>query len=340
MYISLQNGSHKYLPYDRVTTNDGIVFEIQSGNLQGEKSVIGRPKFFSKDFFNPNLGSVYWCNSEWFKIPISPQLYPLSNRLIKSRNQNYSIPTLEMISVLEYYSLPFENIKEHFRPVSNISDPQGKSCKANKDAREILRLLKSEGLDGVVGIGGSIMMGLSSDYSDIDLEVYGMENLTAVINSLFAHRKTTPRSVEELKKRYGQFNEQFKALISLEEYVSYESAKRNRGYFNGTKLTINVVDVASHPTIPMESFEAKVDLVGIVAYNYHARTHPAYFRINLFDRTGTQTDKEVEVISLSRVFIDQVRLNDTCLIRGYQNSKGNRLVVHHAYGGIKHVNIK
>ena len=107
-----------------------------------------------------------------------------------------------------------------------------------------------------------------------------------------------------------------------------------------TKLTINVVDITNHPQIPTESFETKSDLVGIVKNDRHIYTHPAVFDINLCDDSGVQINEEMKVISLSRVFIGQVKLNDVCFIRGYFNPKQNSLIVHHSFGWIKSTNIK
>ncbi|MEW5897123.1 MAG: hypothetical protein AB1668_05495 [Nanoarchaeota archaeon] len=327
--------SSKYLPYDRIVSNDGIVFEVQSGNSPDEHFVIGRPKFFAKELFAPSLGSVYWCDQDWFKIPLSPQLYPQSNRLIRAINPTYCIQTLEDISVLEYYSIPIENIVGHFIPVNSPSELPTKQCKTNRDAREMLELLRSEGLGNVIGIGGSIMMGLSGDYSDIDLEVYGAENLDAVVDSLLAHKKVTPRSIEELERRYEAFNEQFKSWISLEEYIFMEKRKINRGYFNGTKLTINTVDKVNHPKIPTERFEHNVNIIGVVTDDHHTFTHPASFGVRSIYSERAPTAHEVAVTSLSRIFIDPTKLGETCEIRGYLNAGKDKLIVHHLYGGIK-----
>lgn len=318
----------KFLPYDRIISKEGIVFEVQSGYKLADKTVIVRPKYFPVNLYEPNLGNVYSCDNHLFKIPVKPLLYILSGCVIKKANNGYCIPELEDIGIKEYYEIPLEQIVQHFTPRDRFFFQRLPKNKVEKKTKELIELLDAEGFAEVVGIGGSAMMGLTSEFSDIDLVIYGLDKVEHVMTFLREVVDIGPRTADELKSRYMKLSEQFRAFMSFEEYRMHEFGKSHRGYVDGIKLTINIVDPVKHPYIVKGSFYDITDFSGEVIDDRLGITHPS----EVIVKSDT---KSIRVVSLSRVFIDQVKQRDLCSVKGYILSDRETVVVHDFFGGIK-----
>lgn len=318
----------KFLPYDRIVSKEGIVFEVQSGYQHDDKSLVGRPKFFPTELYDSTLGNVYACGNHLFKIPVTPLLYVLSARIIKRVSEEYCIPELEAIGVREYYEVPLEQIVQHFTPKDRKNLQRTPKNKVEKKTKELIELLDSEGFSDIIGVGGSIIMGITSKFSDIDLVIYGLDNVESVMAVLQEVADISPRTENELQRRYRKLSKQFRAFMSFEEYLMHESAKRYRGYIGRIKLTINVVDPFKHPSIVKGPFFDMTDFSGEVIDDRSSLTHPS--ELSVESDTGS-----MKVVSLSRIFIDQVKQRDLCSVRGYLLSDQRTVVVHDSFGGIK-----
>ena len=325
--------SDYFLPYDRIITTEGIVFEVQSGFKSKDKSLIGRPKFFPKRFHESTIGDVYWCGDDFFKIPVTPELYVLSNHIIKRVNGEYCIPELERVGIREYCDIPLEQIVQHFTPRDKTFLEKNPTNDPEKNAQDLHSLLDAAGLTEVIGIGGSMLMGLSSRYSDIDLVIYGPENTENVIAVLQKEVDIHPRTESEYKMRYDKLSKQFRSFMSFDEYVAQESSKKMRGYVNGVKLTINVVDPENHPSVIRGPFGELAEHFGVIVDDTHSLTHPSRLLLHDSD-TNIMT-----IVSLSRIFSSQVKLGDQCSVQGYLHSDQKTIVVHDSFGGIKRKSI-
>jgi predicted nucleotidyltransferase len=324
--------NQKYAPYDRIVTQEGIVFEVQGSVMPG--SLVGRPKLFLKSMYRECLGEVYDFGQDYFKIPLTPQLYVLSNEIIRNANKAYCLPELEGLHILEYYGIPFGDIVQHFNPREYTHFRKECRNSVERNAKDLVDLLSSEGFPDNVAVSGSVMMGLSNAHSDIDLVIYGTENVSAVIDVLYKKAFVQRRTKEEFEKRYGALSEQFRSFMTFEEYLAHESSKWHRGYFKGTKLTVNVVDMTKHPSIITDRFGKLMDLSGRVIEDNRASVHPSEVLIEV-DKSDALSDDYLMVRSLSRMFINQVRKGDLCQVRGHVCSGAWFVVIHEAFGGIK-----
>jgi predicted nucleotidyltransferase len=134
--------------------------------------------------------------------------------------------------------VPIIDIKKHYTPVEALERIRNKE---NLDSLEYMilemaSLLRSSACIpwNSIGASGSVMMGLHTLNSDIDLVVYGSENCKRVysaIETLFedSHYPLKPYSLDELK---GLFDFRSKdTLVSLEDFVKTESRKVLQGKF-------------------------------------------------------------------------------------------------------------
>jgi predicted nucleotidyltransferase len=93
------------------------------------------------------------------------------------------------------------------------------------------------------GISGSVLVGLHSTQSDIDLVVYGRENSVAVraaLKKLLQEKEAvTPYGREGLRRRYDE--RQSSTPVSFNDYVFHEARKTFQGFFEGREFFIRYV---------------------------------------------------------------------------------------------------
>lgn len=115
-----------------------------------------------------------------------------------------------------------------------------------RDALDLVELLEGEaGIpSGSVGISGSILVGLATSSSDIDLIVYGERSCLAVheaLEELLEKGGELQRlSVEDARRLYVERG----AKVPLERYVEQERRKVYQGRFRGRRFFIRFVKEA------------------------------------------------------------------------------------------------
>jgi len=144
--------------------------------------------------------------------------------------------------------VPITDIKKHYTPVEELKRIRNKENPDSLESMimEMASLLKSSARISwnSIGASGSVMVGLHTLNSDIDLVVYGSENCRRVysaIETLFKDPccQLKPYSLDELKRLY--YFRSKDTLVGFEDFFKTESRKVLQGKFMGRDYFIRFV---------------------------------------------------------------------------------------------------
>lgn len=136
-------------------------------------------------------------------------------------------------------SVPRERVRRIYDPRARLEELRatGGGDPVEGDALGFASLLLQEaGVDGrALGLSGSLLIGLHTDRSDLDLVVYGTENCWAVHRALRKLRAAggpvEPLDAQELAALY--VSRGASAFCSPQAYAKYERAKAMQGLYRG-----------------------------------------------------------------------------------------------------------
>lgn len=146
------------------------------------------------------------------------------------------VPEVDLSSIIHVY-----------KPKEKLGELKKKSqlCELENQALLLTEILKREANIRLsdIGITGSILVGLYTDKSDIDIIVYGVENCLRVhdaMQELLASKRFVSRyNLEDLMKLY-QFRVK-DTIMSFEDFLRHETRKSFQGIFNGKEFFIRYV---------------------------------------------------------------------------------------------------
>jgi predicted nucleotidyltransferase len=221
---------------DFIETKHGLIFDVK-GVVHPLDRVIAFIRYYPSE-----TGERKGKKQSYEKV------YSLSRRYewLKKNFPEYLVYDQVFDEVL--CEVPICDIKKHYTPVEVLERIRNKE---NPDSLEytllkMASLLKSSARIpwNTIGASGSVMVGLHTSNSDIDLVVYGSENCRRVylaIETLFedSHCPLKPYSLDELK---GLFDFRSKdTLVGFEDFVRTESRKVLQGKFMGKDFFIRFV---------------------------------------------------------------------------------------------------
>jgi predicted nucleotidyltransferase len=175
------------------------------------------------------------------------KLYALSERydFLRKHNSQY----LRYNKTLDAWlnEVPVNDVAHHYKPQQKTRHLLGNN---NLDAVETQTLDFIKLLNDVAhisfehfGVSGSVLVGLHSTQSDIDLVVYGTENAMAVhvaLKKLLQEKEmVTTFGREGLRSRYNQ--RQRNTPVSFNDYIFHEARKTFQGFFGGQEFFIRYV---------------------------------------------------------------------------------------------------
>ncbi len=215
---------------DYVETFDGHIFDVK-GLVHPPRKVIAYLKYVP-DLFGERvrLGVRY------------TKVYDISQRIryVRTRLPQYLI--FDPFSNMLMMQVPWSDIAYHYRPrkVLDMLWFSGDLDLVENDAIELVTLLVKHGVSrSSLGISGSLLLGLHTPSSDIDLIVYGRRASQAayeVFEMLCQTPGTGVRKYDdsELSKLY-EFRYPAKP-ISIEEFAKVERRKPTQGFFRGREF--------------------------------------------------------------------------------------------------------
>ena len=221
---------------DLIRTKNGVVFDVK-GLIHPPDKIIAFPRFIPS-----NEGTRKGKNANYGKV------YSLGDRF-KYLQQNYpDLIVFDPVFGETLCEVPLDHIAKHYQPTEKLcSLLKAKQLTEleNKALQLATRLKEKANIPwSAIGISGSIMVGLTTDVSDIDPLVYGTENSQKAYIALQKLRCEEdsgfkPYTQEELHDLFDFRSKD--TQMSFEDFTVVESRKAFQGKFMGTDYFIRFV---------------------------------------------------------------------------------------------------
>ncbi|MEM3731095.1 MAG: hypothetical protein QW667_06715 [Candidatus Bathyarchaeia archaeon] len=221
---------------DFIKTKNGLICDVK-GLVHPPNRVIAFIRYF------PSSAGVRKGKTTFYE-----KVYSLSERYCWLRKNFPEYLVYDKVFDENLCEVPTEDVKRHFKPVDALKRLRKSESLDDLEHRvlQMAEILKSS--TGVpwdtVGVSGSIMVGLHTQSSDIDLIFYGSENCKKVYSAIKNFFKDSnsplkPYSLDELKQLFDFRSKDTK--MSFGDFVAVESRKVLQGKFMGSNYFIRFV---------------------------------------------------------------------------------------------------
>jgi uncharacterized protein len=221
---------------DLIKSKSNVVFDVK-GLLHPEGKIIAFPRFIPTP-----QGNRQGTDATYGKI------YSLVERFKYLQQYFPELIIFDPVFDETMCEVPEAEVSEHYQPEEKLW-----SLRSARDltvleskALQLAQTLKAKANIpwSSIGVSGSIMAGLTTDKSDIDLLVYAIENCRKVYSSLQKQRLKMdsgfkPYSKEELAELF-EFRSK-DTQMSFEDFVMVENRKAFQGKFMGTDYFIRFI---------------------------------------------------------------------------------------------------
>lgn len=301
---------------DLIENTEGFVFDVK-GLVHPSKRVIAFARYF------PDQQGKRTKNGNAYR-----KVYSLSDRcrLIQKRFPEYVIrdPVFDEV----FCEVPTNQIKKHYKPFNKLEQLRTNENLFNLETQTVnlAKLLKQTACIPwtAVGVSGSIMVGLQTPNSDIDLIVYGSSNcrkVHRVLAKLLHERQDTlrPYTVKELKALFD-FRSKDNAG-SFEDFVRTESRKVLQGKFHEIDYFIRFVKDWDEVNEQYGDIEYRnIGHAGIeaeVADSSESIFTPCTYKIkNVKIIEGAIVKGITEIVSFRGRFCDQAKVSESVVAHG------------------------
>jgi uncharacterized protein len=221
---------------DLIKTKSNVVFDVK-GLVHPADKIIAFPRFI------PTPQGIRQSKDVTYA-----KIYSLGNRFKYLQENHPDLIVFDEVFGETMCEVPISQLAEHYKPEEKLWE-----LRTNNDltilenkALQLAQTLKAEANIpwSSIGISGSIMAGLTTDKSDIDPLVYGIENSRKAYSALqkLLQKENSgfkPYSREELKELFDFRSKD--TQMSFEDFTAVESRKAFQGKFMGTDYFIRFV---------------------------------------------------------------------------------------------------
>lgn len=224
-----------FLEGDFIEDINGIIFDVKGFEHPPDK-VVAYPRYIPD-----KMGDRCGLRGRYRKI------YDINERIsyLEKRFREYIVYDDVFDCIM--CEVPRKKIVRHYKPEETLKLlGKGFYClsRVEKDAYNLIKLLSKE--TGIsfkfFGISGSIMVGLHSENSDIDIVVYGNDTSWSVIKALsrlFKNKVLRRTSEDKLKRLY--YERKIYKIMDFETYRLHEYRKMQEGNFGGRDFFIRFI---------------------------------------------------------------------------------------------------
>ncbi|MEM2103564.1 MAG: hypothetical protein QW717_01570 [Candidatus Bathyarchaeia archaeon] len=226
----------KFREGDFIETGQGLIFDVK-GLVHPPDSIIAFIRYYPSQTGKREREGLFY-----------DKVYSLSRRYqwLKKNFPKYLVYDQVLDDVL--CEVPIRDVKRHYMPVEVLRRIRKAESLDYLECTvlKMARLLKSSASISwnAIGVSGSIMVGLHTLNSDIDLVVYGSGNcrkVYATIEDLFKDCACSlkPYGLDDLKRLFDFRSRD--TLMTFEDFVKVESRKFLQGKFMGKDYFIRFV---------------------------------------------------------------------------------------------------
>ncbi len=221
---------------DLIKTKSNVVFDVK-GLVHPPNKVIAFPRFIP----SPQ-------GTRQGKDTLYGKVYSLGDRFKYLQENHPDLIVFDPVFGEIMCEVPMEQITEHYKPTEKLAElrqTKNLSTLENK-ALQLATILKEKASIpwSAIGISGSIMAGLTTEKSDIDPLIYGVENSGKAYAALQELRKEADSGFKAYSQMELQTLFDFRSKdtqMSFEDFVLVESRKAFQGMFMGTDYFIRFV---------------------------------------------------------------------------------------------------
>jgi uncharacterized protein len=221
---------------DLIKTKSSVVFDVK-GLVHPADKIIAFPRFI------PTPQGIRQSKDVTYA-----KIYSLGDRFKYLQENHPDLLVFDEVFDETMCEVPINQLAEHYKPEEKLWALRTTSDRTilESKALQLAQTLKAEANIpwSSIGISGSIMAGLTTDKSDIDPLVYGVENCRkayAALQKLLLKEDSgfKPYSRDELKELFDFRSKD--TQMSFEDFTVVESRKAFQGKFMGTDYFIRFV---------------------------------------------------------------------------------------------------
>jgi predicted nucleotidyltransferase len=301
---------------DLIETFDGNIFDVK-GLIHPPKKVIAFIRFTPDPKGDrKRKGATYG------------KVYPLHDRymLLRERFPQYLVYDRVFNEWLS--EVPIETVRHHYKPVDYLRKLRQRRQlnQLERVALHFAELLKKNAHISwsALGVSGSLLVGLHTPKSDIDLIVYGAQNCHKVYDSL----KTLVNDRDSPVKSYskGELRHLFDfrskdTSMLFEDFVRTESRKVLQGKFNGHDYYIRCVkdwnEISEQYGTVHYHRVGYAQIKAMVIDDSQMIFTPCHYRINKVEIVeGSKIEPIQEIVSFRGRFCEQARKGESVMAQG------------------------
>jgi len=221
---------------DLIKTKSNVVFDVK-GLVHPEGKIVAFPRFIPS-----SQGTRHGEDGTYGKV------YSLGERFRYLRENHPDMIVFDPVFDETMCEVPTAQVASHYKPEEKLRflrTSKNLTALENK-ALQLAEILKKEA--GIpwssIGISGSIMAGLTTEKSDIDPVVYGVEKCRKAYAALHRLLKKADSGFKAYTRRELQDLFDFRSKdtqMTFEDFVLVESRKAFQGKFMGTDYFIRFV---------------------------------------------------------------------------------------------------
>lgn len=220
---------------DFLETVEGLIFDVK-GLVHPHDRIISFLRYVPSSDGDRERGGVRY-----------KKVYDLKKRWELLRNYYPQYIYLDPFFGIELQAIPLQNVRTHYDPRKKLNDLLRKDL-CLKIEREVVQLVQSLAKQSKVnissiGVTGSILVGLQTSDSDIDLIIYGIDQSRSIHRTLkqFHHDKTTLQAydLKDLRRLYKCRS--MEKAMKFRDFYSHERRKVLQGKFGSRDYFIRCV---------------------------------------------------------------------------------------------------